>query len=174
MGVLSVGAAGAGAAGAGAEVAAAEGPADQPVSRCASDDLVPAVTSEGGTAGTNYRTITYTYNGDRTCLISGYPTVAYVDQRGHQLGASSDRSGAPGAAVTLRPGGTTGFTLAAADAGALEGCLDKGTYGPAAGVRVTPPGGGGSRFIPLAGADACLNPAIGLLSATAIGNVLGG
>ncbi|CUU59883.1 Protein of unknown function (DUF4232) [Parafrankia irregularis] len=144
------------------------------VSRCASAALVPAVVREDGAAGTIYRTIEYRNSGHQACVISGFPTVELVDRRGRVLGGPSGHSGAVGAPVTLRPGGVTEFTLIASNmAGSIEGCTDPGTYRPAVGARVTPPGGGRSRFIPLT-QDACVAPGLSTLSVTAVGHVLPG
>ncbi|MBL7488572.1 DUF4232 domain-containing protein [Frankia sp. AgB1.9] len=122
--------------------------------------LSPSVTETEGAAGSTYWTITYRNVGSRTCFVSGYPGVAFVDGHGRQLGATAARTGGPPKLVTLRPGGKATITLREVHAGLQVGCDSAKTYRPAAGLRITAPRGGFPRYLSAKGTNACLNPSV--------------
>ncbi|ADP83162.1 DUF4232 domain-containing protein [Pseudofrankia inefficax] len=132
--------------------------------------LSPSVTETEGAAGSTYWTITYRNVGSRTCFVSGYPGVAFVDGHGHQLGATAARTGGPPKLVTLRPGGKATITLREVHAGLQVGCETAKTYRPAAGLRITAPRGGFPRYLSAKGTNACLNRSVQQLT---VGPIMG-
>jgi hypothetical protein len=153
-------------------VAAAGGGGGQPGptgQRCGA--LRAAVIDTQGAAGSIYRTISYTNAGHARCSLRGFPSVAFVDAQGRQIGATAASSGVAGAAVVLAPGGKTTFVVREINIGLYPGCTDPSTYRPAAGLRVIPPGGGRAQVVAVRGADACTNAAIQQLYVDAVGTV---
>ncbi|OHV34392.1 MULTISPECIES: DUF4232 domain-containing protein [Pseudofrankia] len=137
-------------------------PAQKMVASCWSYQLRPAIVGGEGAAGSTYLTISYTNVGRHSCVVKGYPYVAFVNAHGRQLGAPAARTaGTAGRAkaVTLAPGGKATFVVREVHAGIPAGCDTAKTYTPAAGLRIFPPTGGPARFLKLTD-NACLNPSV--------------
>jgi hypothetical protein len=130
---------------------------------CTARALHPAVTQTEGAAGSVYWTITYTNSGRRPCVVSGYPTVAFVDRHGRQIGATASHTGGPAKVVTLAPGGKATVTLRQIQAGLQTGCDTPKEYKPAAGLRIVAPRGLPS-YLSAKGTNACVSRSVQQLS----------
>lgn len=112
-------------------------PADP--TRCRSRDLALALGRGSATAGTYYRPLRFTNEGNAPCVLQGFPGVSYVaGEDGDQVGPAAERQGDKGGPVRLAPGGV---------AHAVVGFVQVRNYDPAAcrptavrGLRVYPPG----------------------------------
>lgn len=126
--------------------------------------LRPALAGSEGAAGSTYLTITYTNIGRRSCVLKGFPTVAFVDRRGRLLGREAAHTTAPVKAVTLVPGGKAKFVVREVDAGLQVGCQDKRTWGVAAGLGIMAPGGGRPSYLSVGRPNVCLSRSVQQLS----------
>jgi hypothetical protein len=131
---------------------------------CTWQALRPAITGSQGAAGSTYVTITYTNVGHRACSVKGFPTVAFVDRHGRQMGATAVPTGGPARLVILGPGGKAKFVLREVHAGIQKGCTRRGTYAPAAALRITAPGTTHPYFVRVTKTDACLSRSVQQLS----------
>jgi hypothetical protein len=102
----------------------------------------------GGAAGSVYYRVEFTNLTTTTCTVSGYPKVNAVDLKGRRIGAfATQEKGKKARAVTLAPGRSASATLRIVDA--LNFPADKCKATTAAGLRVSVPGGSGSKIAPL-------------------------
>jgi hypothetical protein len=133
-------------------------------SRCHASGLVIWAGEEpgGGTAGSVYYRIEFTNLTTATCTASGYPKVSAVDLKGRRIGAfASHEKGKKAKPVTLAPGQSASATLRIVDA--LNFPADQCKATTAAGLRVSVPGGSGSKVAPLA-FETCVRSATKTLS----------
>jgi hypothetical protein len=117
---------------------------------CSSSGLVIWAGEEpgGGTAGSVFFEIAFTNLSGHTCTVSGYPKVQPVSLKGKAIGGGAAQ--APGKKKTIKmvPGETVHATLQIVDA--LNFPTGKCKATTAAGLRVSVPGGSGSKIAPLA------------------------
>ena len=118
---------------------------------CSSSGLVIWAGEEpgGGTAGSVYYWIEFTNLSGRNCTVAGYPKVSAVDLHGKRIGAAATIEPAKEAPpVTLAPDETATATLQIVDS--LNYPTGRCKPTTAAGLRITVPGGTGSKVAPLA------------------------
>lgn len=116
----------------------------------------------GATAGSVYYRIEFTNLTTATCTVSGYPKVNAVDLKGRRIGAfATHEPGKKARRVTLAPGQSATATLRIVDA--LNFPANKCKAITAAGLRVSVPGGSGSKIAPLA-FETCVRSASKTLS----------
>jgi hypothetical protein len=131
-------------------------PASDP-SECKVADLKLSIGGGDAAAGTMYRELRFTNKGSRTCKIQGFPGVSYVaGEDGHQVGPAAFRTGAKGAAISLKPGMTVFAPV---------GFVQVRNYDPAAckptsvrGLRVYPPHEYDSMYVAAPGTGCAANP----------------
>jgi Protein of unknown function (DUF4232) len=103
----------------------------------------------GGTAGSVYYWIEFTNLSGRSCTVAGYPQVSAVDLNGRRIGAAATFEPAKEAPpVKLAPDDTAKATLQIVDN--LNYPTGRCKPTTAAGLRITVPGGSGSKVAPLA------------------------
>jgi hypothetical protein len=103
----------------------------------------------GGTAGSVYYRVQFTNLSGHTCTMQGYPKVNAVDLKGRRIGApATHAAGKKAKAVKLAPGASASATLQIVDALNYSPNECKPTL--AAGLRISVPGGSGSKIAPLA------------------------
>ncbi|MBS1886092.1 MAG: DUF4232 domain-containing protein [Actinobacteria bacterium] len=102
----------------------------------------------GGTAGSVYYRIEFTNLSGATCTLSGYPKVNAVDLKGRRIGAPATHEAGKARRVTLAPGKSATATLRIVDA--LNFPTNQCKVTIAAGLRVSVPGGTGTKVAPLA------------------------
>jgi Protein of unknown function (DUF4232) len=103
----------------------------------------------GGAAGSVYYRIEFANLSGSSCSVSGYPKVSAVDLHGKRIGAAATIEPAKETpTVKLAPGETATATLRIVEALNFPTGRCKPTT--AAGLRVTVPGGSGSKVAPLA------------------------
>jgi hypothetical protein len=118
---------------------------------CSSSGLVIWAGEEagGGTAGSVYYRIEMTNLSGHSCTVSGYPKVNAVNLQGKRIGApAAHEPGKKAHAVKLAPGGAATATLRIVDALNFPKNQCKPTL--AAGLRISVPGGSGTKIAPLA------------------------
>jgi hypothetical protein len=118
---------------------------------CSSSGLVIWAGEEpgGGTAGSFFYRIEFTNLSGSSCTVSGYPKVSAVDLRGKRIGAPATIAPAKEApTVKLAPDETATATLQIVDN--LNYPTGRCKPTTAAGLRITVPGGSGSKVAPLA------------------------
>ena len=100
-----------------------------------------------GAAGSIFYKLRITNLGSAACTISGFPKVSAVDLKGKAVGKpASKEAGQKAGAVKLAPGGSASFQLRMVEAGNFSPADCHPTM--AAGLRVSPPGGRGSKVVP--------------------------
>jgi hypothetical protein len=100
-----------------------------------------------GAAGSVFYKLRITNLGGTACTLSGFPLVKAVNLKGQPIGKpAAKETGVKAGTVTLAPGGSASFQLRVVEAG---------NFSPsdchpveAAGLRVSPPGGGGAKVVP--------------------------
>jgi hypothetical protein len=102
----------------------------------------------GGTAGSFYYRIQFTNLTSHTCTVTGYPKVNAVDLKGRRIGAPATHAPGKKKVVRLAPGEAATATLQIVDA--LNYSPDQCKPTLAAGLRISVPGGSGSKLAPLA------------------------
>lgn len=102
----------------------------------------------GGTAGGQGYEIRYTNLGSRTCTLAGFAGVSAVGLKGARIGAPATHGGGRTRTLVLSPGKSAGSKLLIADALNFPKARCRPTL--AAGLRVTLPGGHGSKVAPVA------------------------
>jgi hypothetical protein len=127
---------------------------------CLAAGLSGALADSEGAAGHVYANLVLTNTGPAACRLTGVPAVVYVDGSGATLGAPADQDRGKGtteaSVVTLAPGGTAKAQLRITQPGLLPGCDVAGQARPAANLRVTPPGDGGTVLVRMPqGVTAC-------------------
>src|SRR5262249_6537098 len=118
---------------------------------CAASGLVIWAGEEpgGGAAGSVFYRIEFTNLSGKTCTVSGFPKVSAVGLNGKRIGApATHMSGKKAGVVKLAPGHSAVATLQIVDA--LNFPKNKCEPTLAAGLRVSVPGGSGSKIAPLA------------------------
>jgi Protein of unknown function (DUF4232) len=123
----------------------------------------------GGAAGSVYYRIEFTNLSGHPCEVSAYPTVSAVDLKGRRIGSPAGQApGKKAKPVKLAEGDTATATLQIVDALNFPTSECKPTW--AAGLRITVPGGVGSKVAPLAFQTCALTAAetlsVGVVSAT--------
>jgi hypothetical protein len=122
-----------------------------PAKACSSSVLVIWAGEEpgGATAGSVYYRIEFTNLSGSTCSLAGYPKVSAVDLHGKRIGAAAAIEPAKETPpIKLAPGATAMATLRIVNA--LNFPTAKCHATTAAGLRITVPGGTGSKVAPLA------------------------
>jgi hypothetical protein len=100
-----------------------------------------------GAAGSIFYKLRITNLGSAACTISGFPTVSAVNLKGKAVGKpASKETGQKAGVVKLAAGGSASFQLRVVEAGNFSPADCHPTM--AAGLRVSPPGGGGSKVVP--------------------------
>lgn len=113
---------------------------------CRSGELALSLGRGSATAGTYYRPLRFTNEGDRSCVLHGFPGVSYVaGEHGDQVGPAAERQGERGDPVRLAPGevahAVVGFVqVRNYDAGACEPTQVRG-------IRVYPPSETQAKYI---------------------------
>ena len=102
----------------------------------------------GGTAGSVYYRVQFTNLSGHTCTVRGYPKVNAVDLKGRRIGAPATQAPGKKKTVKLAPGEAASATLQIVDALNFSPNECKPTL--AAGLRISVPGGSGSKIAPLA------------------------
>jgi hypothetical protein len=100
-----------------------------------------------GAAGSVFYKLRIT-NGGGACSLSGFPKVSAVNLKGQPIGKpAAKEAGQKAGAVNLANGGSASFQLR---------IVNPGNFSPAdchqasaAGLRVSPPGAGGAKVVPL-------------------------
>lgn len=109
--------------------------------RCTTSVLALSHTRHDIGAGNGVEDIVFTNRGSATCVLGGFPGVAYVAKSGKQLGAAADRAGSSHGAIVLPPGGRARARLGFINnVSAVPGCYHPYQQAPAVGLRVYPPG----------------------------------
>jgi hypothetical protein len=90
-----------------------------------------------GAAGSSYQPIIFTNTSSKTCSLTGYPGVSFLDSGGTQLGDPAAHSGASHGSVNLTPAGKASALLRLPDPGVFSPSNCKQTT--AAKVKVYPP-----------------------------------
>ncbi|NIJ14558.1 hypothetical protein FHU38_004959 [Saccharomonospora amisosensis] len=117
---------------------------------CRSAELALSLGRGSAAAGTYYRPLRFTNEGDNPCVLRGFPGVSYVaGEDGHQVGPAAEREGPKGGPVSLEPGEA---------AHAVVGFVQVRNYDPAAceptpvrGLRVYPPGETAAKYVEVPG-----------------------
>ncbi|WP_226362435.1 DUF4232 domain-containing protein [Pseudonocardia sp. ICBG1142] len=134
------------------------GPADGgPAGPCTGDTLDVSATAPrtDGPAEVSY--LVFRNTGDDACVLDGYPGVAFVaGNEGTRVGPRAAIDG-PRARVRLAPGAAATAALRVRATGSYPeaDCVPE----QARGLRVTPPGGSGGRFVPRPGPVCSADPA---------------
>jgi hypothetical protein len=109
--------------------------------RCTTNMLSLSHTRHDVGAGNGVEDIVFTNTSETTCVLGGFPGVAYVANSGAQLGAAADREGSSHGSVVLVPGGKAKARLHFINnVGAVPGCYHPSQQAHAVGERVYPPG----------------------------------
>jgi Domain of unknown function (DUF4232) len=102
----------------------------------------------GGTAGSVFYEVRFTNLSGHTCTLRGFPKVAAVNLAGKRVGAvAKHAAGQKTKTVKLTEGETASAQLQVVDAGNFSPSSCHPVT--AAGLRVTPPGQGKSKLVPL-------------------------
>ncbi|OLM00911.1 hypothetical protein Ae406Ps2_0911c [Pseudonocardia sp. Ae406_Ps2] len=130
---------------------------DGPAGPCTGDTLDVSATAPrtDGPAEVSY--LVFRNTGDGACVLDGYPGVAFVaGNEGTRVGPRAAIDG-PRARVRLAPGAaaTAALRVRATASYPEADCVPE----QARGLRVTPPGGSGGRFVPRPGPVCSADPA---------------
>jgi hypothetical protein len=123
---------------------------------CRSEELKLGVGPAFGAAGTERQYFSLTNRASRSCTLTGYPGVSFVDDDGHVVADDFERgSDPPPSAVTLSAGSSASFKveLGTGGAGSCRSGMSWTT------VRVIPPDDTGVLSAPFKG-SACGRPAV--------------
>ncbi len=142
--------------------------AAQGTATCKTADLKVALGAGEGAAGSQYRPLQITNNGDATCYLFGFPGVSLIDSAGKQVGKAADRDGsqASGKAM-LKPGQREQVTLRIVNAANYGDAQCNLT--DAAGIRVYPPGEKHSVVVSAKGLTGCASSSVETLTVTSYG-----
>lgn len=102
--------------------------------------------SGNGAAGSVFYKLRITNLGSASCSLSGFPKVTAINLKGATVGKPASQEGGEAGVVTLKSGGSASFQLRVVAAGNFSPSDCHATM--AAGLRVTPPGAGGSKVVP--------------------------
>jgi uncharacterized protein DUF4232 len=133
-------------------------------STCASSNLVVWLPNGNGNgaAGSVYYKLRITNLGGGSCTLSGFPKVTAINSKGAAVGKpASNEPGSKSSVVTIKPGGSASFQLRVVEAGNFSAAACHATK--AFGLRVTPPGAGGSKVVPFP-FETCAKPTQSVLS----------
>ncbi|MFI6345511.1 DUF4232 domain-containing protein [Streptomyces sp. NPDC050560] len=135
---------------------------------CATSDLGISLGQGEGAAGSLYRPLRVTNNGDSACSLYGFPGVSMVDSAGRQVGKPADRAGAQaGGRVVMKPGQREEATLRVLTAAVAT---DPGCHASSAsGIRVYPPGQRASKVVSVPGLKGCASQSVTTLTITSFG-----
>jgi hypothetical protein len=101
-----------------------------------------------GAAGSVFYKLRLTNQGTAACTLKGFPQVRALNLKGQPIGKpASKEAGQKAGTVSLAVGGSASFVLRVVEAGNFSPSACHPTM--AAGLRVAPPGGGGSKVVPL-------------------------
>jgi len=144
-------------------------PTSQPTaetSDCSFSALAVTLGEPEGTAGSSVIPLIFTNSGDDSCVIGGFPTVAFVGQgNGTQIGsAATDDTTSTATEITLAPGAAATANLTVTFAGNLDDCSPT----DADGFRVYPPNVSEAVFLPDTSLQACANSSASILKVTAL------
>jgi hypothetical protein len=101
-----------------------------------------------GAAGSVFYKLRITNGGSAACTLTGFPKVSAVNLKGQAIGKpAAKETGQKAATVKLAAGGSASFQLRIVNPGNFSpaDCHETG----AAGLRVSPPGAGGAKLVPL-------------------------
>jgi uncharacterized cupredoxin-like copper-binding protein len=119
-----------------------------------------------GTAGSVYYKLRLTNGGTAACTVSGFPKVSAVNLKGQTLGKpATNETGFKVSSVTIQPGESASFQVRVVEAGNFSPSQCHPAM--AAGWRVAPPGGGGSKVVPFP-FETCAKPTQSVLGVTPI------
>jgi uncharacterized protein DUF4232 len=144
--------------------AGADGAASASAAPCASTNLVVWLPNGqgSGAAGSVFYKLRITNGGAVACTLKGFPQVRAVNLKGQPIGnPAAKEAGQKAGAVKLAPGGSASFQLRVVNPGNFSPADCHPTT--AAGLRVAPPGGGGSKAVPLP-FETCAKPTQPVLS----------
>jgi len=130
---------------------------------CASSNLVVWLPNGNGNgaAGSVYYKLRVTNLGGG-CTLSGFPKVTAINSKGAAVGKpATNEPGSKAGVVTLKAGGSASFQLRIVEAGNFSPADCHPTK--AFGLRVSPPGAGGSKVVPFP-FEACAKPSAQVLS----------
>jgi Protein of unknown function (DUF4232) len=100
-----------------------------------------------GAAGSVFYKLRITNLGSASCSLKGFPKVSALNLKGQTVGKpASNETGQKAASVKLAAGGSASFQLRVVEAGNFSPADCHATE--AAGLRVSPPGAGGSKVVP--------------------------
>lgn len=133
---------------------------------CDYSQLHIAAAADTGAAGSRYITLTFTNTSATACLLSGYPTVTYVDAAGQQVGgAASQASEWSASGGVLQPNQALTATLRETRA-QLYGASCQAAQ--ATGFSIQAPGASQALTLTFP-AEACANASLGQLTVGAVG-----
>ena len=140
------------------------GAASASASPCATAHLIVWLPNGigNGAAGSVFYKLRITNAGSAACTIKGFPTVRAVNLSGQPIGKpAAKEAGQKAGTVKLAKGGSASFQLR---------IVNPGNFSPAdchqasaAGLRASPPGGGGAKVVPLP-FETCAKPIEPVLS----------
>lgn len=137
-----------------AEPSTSESQPEPTETTCERDDLKLSLSYQGSGAGSEYQALVLTNDGDRSCVVRGFPGVSYIaGEDGHQVGAAAFRTGSKGPAVELSPGQRASALLKLANVANFDAASCEPTA--ARGLRVYPPHAYDSVFVPMTDATGC-------------------
>jgi hypothetical protein len=140
------------------------GSAGASAATCATANLVVWLPNGlgNGAAGSVFYKLRITNGGQTACTLSGFPKVSAVNLKGKAIGKpAAKEAGQKAGAVKLAAGGSASFQLRVVNPGNFSPADCHKTT--AAGLRVTPPGGGGSKVVPFP-FETCAKPVQPVLS----------
>lgn len=133
-----------------APAGAGPGAAGASAAPCASSNLIVWLPNGqgSGAAGSVFYKLRITNGGSAACTLTGFPKVSAVNLKGQTIGKPATKeAGQKAATVKLAAGGSASFQLRV---------VEPGNFSPAdchpanaAGLRVSPPGAGGAKLVPL-------------------------
>lgn len=130
---------------------------------CATSNLVIWLPNGlgNGAAGSVFYKLRIT-NGGAACTLKGFPQVRALNLKNQPIGKpASKEAGQKAGTVKLAAGGSASFQLRVVNPGNFSPADCHPTA--AAGLRVSPPGGGGSKAVPLP-FETCAKPTQSVLS----------
>jgi Protein of unknown function (DUF4232) len=143
---------------------ASAGGASASAATCSTSNLVIWLPNGNGNgaAGSVFYKLRITNLGSAACTLKGFPQVSAVNLKGQPIGKpASKESGQKAGAVKLAAGGSASFQLRVVEAGNFSPADCHATM--AAGLRVSPPGAGGSKVVPFP-FETCAKPTQSVLT----------
>jgi Protein of unknown function (DUF4232) len=125
--------------------------------RCTTAELTGSLGPAEGAAGSIYRPLLLTNTGRRTCELTGFPGVSYVDgEDGQQIGPAAAMLGDRGGPVRLAVGAAASAQLRLVNVANYDAAVCRPT--PVRGLRVYPPGDTAALFVPTDGTGCAGTP----------------